>query len=39
MMNQYPRYPNGPPRSMVRMPSQPEYPVRDRQKKKNLEFH
>jgi hypothetical protein len=28
MMNQYPRYPNAPPRSLMRMPSQPDYPVR-----------
>jgi hypothetical protein len=26
MMNQYPRYPNAPPRSLVRMPSQSDYP-------------
>jgi len=25
---QYPRYPNAPPRSLIRMPSQPDYPVR-----------
>ncbi|CAF3116485.1 unnamed protein product, partial [Rotaria sp. Silwood2] len=25
MMNQYPRYPNAPPRSLVRMPPQPDY--------------
>ena len=30
MMNQYARYPNAPPRSLVRMPSQPEYPVSNR---------
>lgn len=29
MMNQYPRYSSAPPRSLIRMPSQPEYPVSD----------
>ena len=32
MMNQYPRYPNAPPRSLVRMPSQSDYPVSNRMK-------
>ncbi|CAF3836824.1 unnamed protein product [Rotaria magnacalcarata] len=26
MMNQYPRYPNAPPRSLIRMPQQSDYP-------------
>ena len=35
----YPRYPNAPPRPLVRMPSQSDYPVRGKkQAKTNIKF-